>query len=126
MKTRFGVLDTSYLSQKHKRAILKEQQIIHNAIDSVPIENYIYDVNNDPEILDMGEKEYAYGVLIDFTKGHSDEDPGFITRIGNMDFHRTLPCHKGRGVERPSRRRTGMVRLRHARGRNGRQQEEAA
>lgn len=97
MKTRFGVLDTSYLSQRHKRAILKEQQIIHNAIDSVPIENYIYDVNNDPEILDMGEKEYAYGVLIDFTKGHSDEDPGFITRIGNMDFHRILPCHTHRG-----------------------------
>lgn len=97
MKTRFGVLDTSYLSKRHKKAILKESKIIHDAIDSVPIEDYVYSINNDPEILDAGEKEYAYGVLIDFTKGRSDEDPGFITRIGNMDFHRTLPCHTHRG-----------------------------
>lgn len=97
MKTRFGVLDSSYLSQRTKRAILREKEIIHEAIDSKSIENYKYDINDDPEILDMGEKEYAYGVLIDFTKGRSDEDPGFITRIGNMDFHRTLPCHTHRG-----------------------------
>ena len=97
MKTRFGVLDTSYLSKRTKKAILREKEVIHRAIDSVPIEDFEYDINDDPEILDMGEKEYAYGVLIDFTKGRTDEDPGFITRIGNMDFHRTLPCHTHRG-----------------------------
>lgn len=97
MKTKFGVLDTSYLSQRTKRAILREREIIHKAIDSKPIDDYTYNVNDDSEILDMGEKEYAYGVLVDFTKGRSDEDPGFITRIGNMDFHRTLPCHTHRG-----------------------------
>lgn len=42
----------------------------------------------DTSILDAGEEQYAYGVLIDFTQGKSSYD---ITRIGNMDLHRELP-----------------------------------
>jgi len=42
----------------------------------------------DKSILDPGEDQYAYGVLIDFTQGKSSYD---LTRIGNMDLHRTLP-----------------------------------
>lgn len=42
----------------------------------------------DKSILDPGEEQYAYGVLIDFTNGKSSYD---LTRIGNMELHRTLP-----------------------------------
>lgn len=42
----------------------------------------------DKSILDPGEDQYAYGVLIDFTQGKSSYD---LTRIGNMDLHRELP-----------------------------------
>lgn len=44
----------------------------------------IYDIS----ILDPGEDQYAYGVLIDFTDGKHSYD---LTRIGNMDLHRELP-----------------------------------
>ena len=39
-------------------------------------------------VLDPGEDQYAYGVLIDFTEGKSSPD---LKRIGNMELHRTLP-----------------------------------
>lgn len=42
----------------------------------------------DTSILDAGEEQYAYGVLIDFTQGKSSYD---LIRIGNMDLHRELP-----------------------------------
>lgn len=58
---------------------LGESKIVDN---SSKISDY------DKSILDPGEDQYAYGVLIDFTQGKSSYD---LTRIGNMDLHRTLP-----------------------------------
>ena len=45
-------------------------------------------IDNDYFVLDPGEDQYAYGVLIDFTEGKSSPD---LKRIGNMELHRTLP-----------------------------------
>ncbi len=45
-------------------------------------------ISNNYGLLDYGEETYAYGVLIDFTEGKSSPD---LTRIGNMELHRTLP-----------------------------------
>lgn len=45
-------------------------------------------IENDYFVLDPGEDQYAYGVLIDFTEGKSSPD---LKRIGNMELHRTLP-----------------------------------
>ena len=69
------------------QAISTIEQIVSPTIDPVTFE---YNPNEDTTIVTPLEKKYAYGVLIDHTQGPCTAD---ITRIGNMEMHRTLPIH---------------------------------
>ena len=91
-KSRFGLLNQveSISLEAKKRMIKKCNDEKASKAGNYPadIRNFVYDPNNDPTILDDGEKQFAYGVLIDFTEGKSSPD---LVRIGNMELHRTLP-----------------------------------
>ena len=91
-KSRFGLLNQveSISLDTKKRMIKKCNDEKASKAGNYPanIKDFIYDPNNDPTILDDGEKQFAYGVLIDFTEGKSSPD---LVRIGNMELHRTLP-----------------------------------
>lgn len=100
-KSRFGLLNQveSISLDTKKRMIKKCNNEKASKAGNYPndIRDFVYDPNNDPTILDDGEKQYAYGVLIDFRDGKKTDEDGTVTRIGNMDFHRTLPCHTHAG-----------------------------
>lgn len=91
-KSRFGLLDQveSISLEAKKRMVKKCNNEKASKAGNYPsnIKDFVYDPNNDPTILDDGEKQFAYGVLIDFTEGKSSPD---LVRIGNMELHRTLP-----------------------------------
>ena len=84
-KSRFGLLNKveSISLDTKKRMIKKCNDEKASKAGNYPanIKDFIYDPNNDPTILDDGEKQFAYGVLIDFTEGKSSPD---LVRIGNM------------------------------------------
>ena len=100
-KSRFGLLNqVESISLETKKRIIKKCNSNKGSGNSnypADIKDFVYDPNNDPTILDDGEKQYAYGVLIDFRDGKKTDEDGTVTRIGNMDFHRTLPCHTHAG-----------------------------
>ena len=100
-KSRFGLLNQveSISLEAKKRMIRKYNSDKSSGNSNYPanIKDFVYDPNNDPTILDDGEKQFAYGVLIDFRDGKKTDEDGVVTRIGNMDFHRTLPCHTHAG-----------------------------
>lgn len=91
-KSRFGLLNQveSISLEVKKRMVKKCNNEKASKAGNYPsnIKDFVYDPNNDPTIIDDGEKQYAYGVLIDFTEGKSSPD---LVRIGNMELHRTLP-----------------------------------
>lgn len=101
IKSRFGLLDQveSISLEAKKRMVKKCNNEKASKGDNYPsdIKDFVYDPNNDPTILDDGEKQFAYGVLIDFRDGKSTDEDGVVTRIGNMEYHKTLPCHTHAG-----------------------------
>ena len=100
-KSRFGLLDQveSISLEAKKRMAKKCNNEKASKAGNYPsnIKDFVYDPNNDPTIVDDGEKQYAYGVLIDFRDGKKTDEDGVVTRIGNMEYHKTLPCHTHAG-----------------------------